>query len=121
MDCRGILGDSKWRLVIIMQTFTLDTAISSNMNASFYADSVNAALWNKARLFFELVVFLLVMYSRRFMKSTRLESFQIDRGIMESEYGSRTKQVLAILERFHLIETGKEQYMARKANFKVVS
>ena len=35
MDCRGILGDSKWRLVIIMQTFTLGTAIGLNMNASF--------------------------------------------------------------------------------------
>lgn len=33
---------------IIMETFTVGTA----MNASFYADSVNAAAWNKARLFF---------------------------------------------------------------------
>ena len=31
-----------------MVRFTLGTA----MNASFYADSVNAAAWNKARLFF---------------------------------------------------------------------
>ena len=35
-----------------METFTLGTAIGLNMNASFYADSVNAAAWNKARLFF---------------------------------------------------------------------
>ena len=86
-DCRGILGDSKWRLVVTFsfcmspltgnfldckETFTLGTAIGLNMNASFYADNVNAAARNKARL----VVFLLVMYSCRFMKSTRLESFQ---------------------------------------------
>ena len=35
-----------------METFTLGTAIGLNMNASFYADSVSAAAWNKARLFF---------------------------------------------------------------------
>ena len=35
-----------------METFTLGTTIGLNMNASFYADSVNAAVWNKARLFF---------------------------------------------------------------------
>ena len=68
IDCRGILGDSKWRLIdtflafedllplgiseIIMETFTLGITSCLNMNASFYADSVNAATWNKARLFF---------------------------------------------------------------------
>ena len=45
-----------------METFTLGNAIGLNMNASFYADSVNDAAWNKARLFFfKLVVFSLVM------------------------------------------------------------
>ena len=34
-----------------MQTFTLDTAIGLNMtHAFFYAESVNAAVWNRARL-----------------------------------------------------------------------
>ena len=33
-------------------TFTLGITSCLNMNASFYADSVNAATWNKARLFF---------------------------------------------------------------------
>ena len=88
-----------------METFTLGTAIGLNMNASFNADTVNAAVWNKARLFFEFVVFLLVwagMYLCRFMKSARLESFQRDQTVefMESEYGSQAKQVLAILECF---------------------
>ena len=64
-----------------METFKLGTAIGLNIKASFYADSANAAFWYKARLIFELVVFLLVMYSCRFMKSTRLESFQRERGI----------------------------------------
>ena len=37
---------------IIMETFTLGTAIGLNMthNASFFAESVNAAAWNRARL-----------------------------------------------------------------------
>ena len=35
-----------------METFTLGITSCLNMNASFYADSVNAATWNKARLFF---------------------------------------------------------------------
>ena len=35
-----------------MEAFTLGTAIGLNMKASFYADSVNAAVWNKARLYF---------------------------------------------------------------------
>ena len=37
---------------MIMDTFTLSTAIGLDMNASFYADSVNAAVRNKATLFF---------------------------------------------------------------------
>ena len=51
-------------------TFTLGTAIGLNMNASFYTDSVNVAVCK------ETVEF------------------------MESEYGSRAKQVLAILDCF---------------------
>ena len=37
---------------IIMETFTLGTATGLNMtyNASFFAKSVNAAAWNRARL-----------------------------------------------------------------------
>ena len=37
---------------IIMETFTLDTVIGLNIthNTSFYAESVNAAAWNRARL-----------------------------------------------------------------------
>ena len=94
-----------------METFTLGTAIGLNMKASFYADSVNAAVWNKARLFFELVVFLLVMYSCRFMKSTRLEKFQRDRGIYGKRVRFTSKASIANIGMFSLIETGKEQYM----------
>ena len=36
---------------ILMETFTLDIAIGLNMtHAFFYAESVNAAVWNRARL-----------------------------------------------------------------------
>ena len=91
-----------------METFTLGTAIGLNMNASFYADSVNAAAWNKARLFFELVVFLLVMYSCRFMKSTRLETLQRDRGIHGKRVRFKSKASIGNIGVFSLIETGKE-------------
>ena len=55
---------------IIMETFTLGTIVGLNIthNASFYAEVVNAAAWNRARLVEAL------------MKSTRLESFQRDHG-----------------------------------------
>ena len=55
---------------IIMETFTLGTIVGLNIthNASFYAEGVNAAAWNRARLVEAL------------MKSTRLESFQRDHG-----------------------------------------
>ena len=67
-----------------METFTLGTAIGLNMNATFYADSVNAAAWNKVRLFFFSVGCVFAgnvgsMYSCRFIKSTRLKSFQRER------------------------------------------
>ena len=101
-----------------METFTLGTAIGLNMNASFYADSVNAAARNKARL----VVFLLVMYSCRFMKSTRLESFQRDCGIYGKRVRFTSKASIGNIGVFSLIEIGKEQYIvATKANFKLVS
>ena len=47
---------------IIMETFTLGTFVGLNIthNASFYAEGVNAAAWNRARLVEAL------------MKSTRL-------------------------------------------------
>ena len=36
---------------ILMETFTLDIAIGLNTtHAFFYAESVNAAVWNRARL-----------------------------------------------------------------------
>ena len=36
---------------ILMETFTLDIAIGLNMtHAFFYAERVNAAVWNRARL-----------------------------------------------------------------------
>ena len=100
-----------------METFPLGTAIGLNMSASFYADSVNAAARNKARQ----VVFLLVMYSCRFMKSTRLESFQRDCGICGKRVRFTSKASIGNIEVFSLIKIGKEQYiMATKANFKLV-
>ena len=62
---------------IIMETFTLGTAIGLNIthNASFYAESVNAAAWNRARLVgAKLSCFCWCINA--LMKSTRLESFQ---------------------------------------------
>ena len=91
-----------------MGTFTLGTAIGLNMNASFYAVSVNATAWSKARLFFELFVFLLVMYSCRFMKSTRLETLQRDRGIHGKRVRFTSKASIGNIGVFSLIETGKE-------------
>ena len=36
---------------ILMETFTLDIAIGLNMtHAFFYAEGVNSAVWNRARL-----------------------------------------------------------------------
>ena len=63
---------------IIMETFTLGTAIGLNIthNASFYAESINAAAWNRARL----VGAKLSRFCWCILKSTRLESFQRDHG-----------------------------------------
>ena len=66
-------------------------------------------------------MFLLVMDSCRFMKSTRLESFQRDRGIYGKRVRFTSKASIGNIGVFSLIETGKEQYMVRKANFKLVS
>ena len=65
----------------------------------------------KRGCFFELVVFLLVMYSCRFMRSTRLESFQRDRGIYGKLVRFTSKASIGNIGVFSLIETGKEQYM----------
>ena len=65
----------------------------------------------KRGCFFELVVFLLVMYSCRFMKSTRLESFQRERGIYGKRVRFTSKESIGNIGVFSLIETGKEQYM----------
>ena len=65
----------------------------------------------KRGCFFELIVFLLVMYSCRFMKSTRLESFQRDRGIYGKRVRFTSKASIGNIGVFSLIETGKEQYM----------
>ena len=66
---------------IIMEAFTLGTAISLNMthNVSFYAESVNAAAWNRARLV-EARLSCFCWCINAVMKSTRLESFQRDHG-----------------------------------------
>ena len=66
---------------IIMETFTLGTAIGLNMthNASFCAESVNAAAWNRARLV-EAKLSGFWWCINALMKSTRLESFQRDHG-----------------------------------------
>ena len=65
----------------------------------------------KRGCFFELVVFLLVMYSCRFMKSTGLESFQRERGIYGKRVRFKSKASIGNIGVFSLIETGKEQYM----------
>ena len=64
---------------IIMETFTLGTAIGLDMthNASFCAESVNAAAWNRARLV-EAKLSCFCWCINVLMKSTRLESFQRD-------------------------------------------
>ena len=60
---------------------TLVTAIGLNMthNASFYAESVNAAAWNRARLV-ETKLSCFCWCKNALTKSTRLESFQSDHG-----------------------------------------
>ena len=68
---------------IIMEAFTLGTAISLNMthNVSFYAESVNAAAWNTARLVEANKLYSCFCWCINApMKSTRLESFQRDHG-----------------------------------------
>ena len=48
----------------ISEIFTLGTAISLNMthNVSFYAESVNAAAWNRARLVEAKLSFFLLVH-----------------------------------------------------------
>ena len=86
---------------IIMETFTLGTVVGLNIthDASFYAESVNAAAWNRARLV------------EAFMKSTRLES---SKETMGGEYRSLAKQVFGNNGVFCLTETRKEQYIRRE-------
>ena len=64
---------------IIMETFTLGTAIGLNMthNVSIWAESVNAAAWNRARLV-EAKLSCFCWCINALIKSTRLESFQRD-------------------------------------------
>ena len=66
---------------ITMETFTLGTEIGLNMtdNASFCAERVNAAAWNRARLV-EAKLSCFCWCINTLMKSTRLESFQRDQG-----------------------------------------
>ena len=75
----------------IMEAFTLGTAISLNMthNVSFYAESVNAAAWNRTRLV-EVKLSCFCWCINALTKSTRLESFQETMG---GEYSSLTKKV----------------------------
>ena len=109
-----------------LETFTLGTATGLNINVSFYADSVNAAAWNKARLFFRVgCVFAGSVHadSWNLQPDWKVsESFQRGRGI----YGKRIRfaskaSIGNNMGVFSLIETGSEQCMARKANFKLVS
>ena len=85
-----------------METFTLGTAIGLNMNATFYADSVNAAAWNKVRLFFffSWLCFRWLCRVNVFMQIHKINPTEKFPKRPESEYGSRAKQVLAILECF---------------------
>ena len=96
---------------IIMETFTLGTAIGLNMthNASFWAESVNAAAWNRARLV-EAKLSCFCWCINALMKSTRLESFQRDQEKKVCMVHQRSKY----LEVFCLTETGKEQYIRRE-------
>ena len=107
------------------ETFTLRTAIGLNINVSFYADSVNAAAWNKARLFFRVgCVFSGNVHgdSWNLQPDWKVsESFQRGRGIYGKRIRFASKASIGYMGVFSLIETGKEQYMARKANFKLVS
>ena len=75
-----------------METFTLDIAIGLNTtHAFFYAESVNAAVWNRARLV-EAKLSCFCWCINALMKSTRLDKFPKRPWIRE--YG-----------------TGKEQYI----------
>ena len=67
---------------IIMEAFTLGTAISLNMThkVSFYAESVNAAACNRARLVELAKLSCFCWCINAPMKSTRLDSFQRDHG-----------------------------------------
>ena len=74
-----------------METFTLGTAIGLNMthNASFWAESVNAAAWNRARLV-EAKLSCFCWCINALMKSTRLESFY--KGTMKRKYAWFTSE-----------------------------
>ena len=65
-----------------METFTLGTAIGLNMthNVSFWAESVNAAVWSRARLVEAKLSCFCWCIINALAKSTRLESFQRDHG-----------------------------------------
>ena len=64
-----------------METLTLGTAIGLNIthNATFYAESINAAAWNRATLV-ETELSYFCWCINELVKSTRLESFQRDHG-----------------------------------------
>ena len=67
---------------IIMETFTLGTAIGLNMthNASFRAESVNAVPRGTERGLVEAKLSCFCWCVNALMKSTRLKSFQRDHG-----------------------------------------
>ena len=92
---------------IIMETFTLGNVIGLNMarDASFCANSVNAAAWSRARL----AEAMLSCFCCCIINATRLESFQ--RG-----HGKRVRftSLSKYLEVFCLTEAGKEQYIPRE-------
>ena len=99
---------------MIMEMFTLRTAISLNMthNASFYAESVNAAEWNTARLV-EAKLSCFCWCITALMKSTRLNSFQRDheKRVWFTSEASIWKYCSGV---FCLTETGKEHYIPQE-------
>ena len=94
-----------------METFTLGTAIGLNMKASFYTDSANAAVWNKARLFFWVRC---VFAGNVFMQIHEINptgKFPKRSWNLWKRVRFTSKASIGNIGVFSLIETGKEQYM----------
>ena len=95
------------------------------MKASFYAGSVNAAAWNKARLLFFFLVGC-VFAGNVFRQIHEINptgkfpkrAWNLWKASAVHEQSKYWQMNIGVLS---LIETGKEQYIARKAIFKLVS